>query len=517
MSFAATLLFSILGFFGLARSIEYRIAISAIPVLEMGMALISATFLGLSLFSRPFRENIYQYLIVLVYTVSLAAVFRLYASGFHGDLALASLIFTLLGCLFFFDHINLLAYQLFVAVIILLAALITSEPLTDMGLFAFRFILLHTVAYLIISFRIRISRDLREKDMRFRQLFEGLNDGVIYVDKFHRINLVNASTAQISGYAKEDIIGKPVDILFPEWQQWVEREEKNSAALPARMDAHLICKDGARIWVSCSLAAISDEFDRPDGYVAALINITESRKAQTELRRTAEKLAQTNKELEQFSYFASHDLKAPLGTIRHFAQHLIGQADTGAAFTAQDKEAVSIILEDAQRMSKLIDALLLYSSSGASTIEKVELSMDEVLKDALDNLAGYIEESGATVHSEKLPVLSGDRVQLTRLMQNLIGNAILYRKEEPLVVNISVSINESASAHVFSVHDNGVGIDSRDYQRVFQMFQQAGPNDKAGLGIGLAICKRIIENHNGAIWLKSIKGKGTTIFFSLPM
>ena len=496
---------------------EYRFAVSAIPATEMVMAIISATFLVLSIFSRPFYQNIYQYLIALLYAVIIMAVFRLYASGFHGDLALAAIILTLLGCLFFFDQVNLLVYQLFAGVLILLAALMTSEPLTDMWLFAFRFVVLHVIAYLIISFRIRVSRELREKDMRFRQLFEELNDGVVYVNKSRQISLVNASVEQISGYLKEELIGKPVETLLPEWQRWTEGELDIGEVASARIDARLTRKDGAGIWVSCSLAGISDEFDRPDGYVVALADITESRKAQTELRRTAEKLAQTNKELEQFSYFASHDLQAPLGTIRHYAQHLLNQAGAGAVFTAQDKEAAGIILEDAQRMNKLIDALLLYSSSGSSATEKVEMDMSEVLRDALSNLAGYIEESGATIHSDNLPVLSGDRVQLTRLMQNLIGNAILYRKEEPLIVNISVSLNDSASAHVFSVQDNGIGIDSRDYQRVFQMFQQAGPDGKAGLGIGLAICKRIIENHNGSIWLKSIKGKGTTIFFSLPV
>lgn len=517
VSFVATLLFSILGFLGLARAVEYRIAAPSIPVMEMVMALISAGFLVTSFLSRHFREHIYQYLLILIYAIISTSVFRLYASGFHSELAYGSIIVTLLGCLFFFDRFHLLVYQLFAIVLILIAALMTSDPLTGMWMYAFRFLVFHTVAHLAISFRIQVSRELREKDIRFRHLFEQLHDGVMYIDPARRIQLVNDQMATLSGYPAKELIDQSILELLPEWDQWTASDTDGLETMTARMEVQLTRKEGSRIWVSCSLTGIKDEFGRPDGYVAILTDISDSRRSQVELRRTAEKLSRTNQELEQFSYFASHDLQAPLETIRHFSQQLLGQTQKEVPFSLQEKESLEIILENTSRMNKLVNALLLYSSSGVATTDKVEVDMNQVVAASMENLAAYIEESGATVQKETLPELPGDPIQLTRLMQNLIGNAILYRKEEPLRIEIAVSLNESASAHIFSVRDNGIGIDSKDYERVFKMFQQIGPESNSGPGIGLAICKRIIDNHGGSIWLKSIKGQGTTIFFSLPV
>ncbi len=516
--FAGTLIISLLSALGIIGFDDFQNGgKQPVQVVRLLVALSSAAFLVASFLSGAFRKNIYQYLLGLIYLASFVTVFQVYASGFEIQPRFILIIVTLLGSVFFFDRINLLIYQGAILSGILLAVIMHGSIPAGLPEFAIHFVVFHTIVHFVISFRIKISQELREKDMRFRHMFENLKDGVVYVDKGNQIRLANEFMEKLSGYAVDELIGKADRELLQGWKHLLaDGVVLGEEADGERHESYLIRRDGSRIWVSFSVAPVSDEFERPDGYVAIISDITEQKKAQVELRRTAEKLSQTNKELEQFSYFASHDLQAPLETIQHYARQIQGHAHAGKEFTVQDREAIEVILEDSRRMSKLIDALLLYSSSGTSSIEKTDIDMNRVLAEARENLAAYIEKSNATVESESLPLLMGDSVQLTRLMQNLISNAIRYRRDEPPIIRISVSLNESASAHVFSVQDNGVGIDNEEYQRVFRMFQQLSPNGGSGLGVGLAICKRIVENHNGSIWLKSIKGKGTTIFFSLP-
>lgn len=516
--FTGTLIISLLSAIGIIGFDNFGADVEQpVQVVRMLVALSSAAFLVASFLSAAFRKNIYQYLLGLIYLASFTTVYQVYAFGFEIQPRFILIIVTLLGSVFFFDRINLLIYQGAILFGILLAVIMHGSIPPDLSEFAIHFVVFHTIVHFVISFRIKISQELREKDMRFRHMFENLKDGVVYVDNGNQIRLANEFMEKLSGYSVDELIGKADRELLQGWQHLLaDGVVLGEEADGERHESYLIRRDGSRIWVSFSVAPVSDEFERPDGYVAIISDITEQKKAQVELRRTAEKLSQTNKELEQFSYFASHDLQAPLETIQHYARQIQVHADTEEAFTVQDREAIEVILEDSRRMNKLIDALLLYSSSGTSSIEKTDIDMNQVLAEARENLAAYIEKSNATVESESLPLLMGDSVQLTRLMQNLISNAIRYRRDEPPIIHISVSLNESASAHVFSVQDNGVGIDNEEYQRVFRMFQQLSPNGGSGLGVGLAICKRIIENHNGSIWLKSIKGKGTTIFFSLP-
>ena len=237
------------------------------------------------------------------------------------------------------------------------------------------------------------------------------------------------------------------------------------------------------------------------------------RAANAELGRKAEDLARSNAELQQFAYVASHDLQEPLRMVSSYTQLIVkrygGQLDQDA------KEFMEFIVDGAARMKRLIEDLLAYSRVGTRGNEFKPTDCEAALRKALINLRGAIEDSGATVTYGALPVLDADGSQLVQLFQNLIGNAIKFK--DAAVPRIHVSAEESDAAWVVKVKDNGIGIDPTYFERIFVLFQRLhGKAEYPGTGIGLAICKKIIDRHGGRIWVESEPGHGSTFCCRLP-
>jgi light-regulated signal transduction histidine kinase (bacteriophytochrome) len=232
---------------------------------------------------------------------------------------------------------------------------------------------------------------------------------------------------------------------------------------------------------------------------------------QNQLRQIEEK----NKELEQFAYLASHDLREPLRVITIFLQLLAKHYKDKL-----DEKANSFIhyaVDGAERMDKLICGLLNYSrvTSGDESFALVD--MNEVFREAIANLGAAIHDSGAMVTKDDLPAISGVHTLLVQLLQNLVGNAIKFGKPG-IPSEIRVSAVSREREWVFSVRDQGIGIDSKHFERIFAIFQRLHSREEyPGTGIGLALCKRIVERHHGTIWVESIPGEGTTIFFTFPV
>jgi signal transduction histidine kinase len=228
-------------------------------------------------------------------------------------------------------------------------------------------------------------------------------------------------------------------------------------------------------------------------------------------KRTTE-LKRSNEELEQFAYVASHDLQEPLRMIASYMQLL--KQRYGHKLDSDATEFMAFALDGAERMQRLIVDLLTYSRVGSKAKPLVPTDMNDILERAMRNLTVAIEETGAKVNSPRLPVVPGDSVQLTQLFQNLIGNAIKFRSERPPEIHIAAQ-QEPGSWH-FTVSDNGIGIPKKDFDRIFIIFQRLHTREKyPGTGIGLAICKKIVERHGGRIWVESEEGKGTTFHFVL--
>ena len=235
--------------------------------------------------------------------------------------------------------------------------------------------------------------------------------------------------------------------------------------------------------------------------------------AQLSLEKAVAELRRSNQELEQFAYVASHDLQEPLRKIASFCNLL--ETRYGEKLDERGGVYLHYIVDGATRMQALVNDLLLYSRVTTRGAEFAPAAMDDALQEALANLELAVAESGAQVTYDPLPRVVGDAAQLARVFQNLVGNAIKYRGEAPPRIHVGAA--EESGEWVFSVRDNGIGIAPEYAERIFVIFQRLHTREEyGGTGIGLAVCKKIVERHGGRIWVESTAGSGATFRFSLP-
>jgi light-regulated signal transduction histidine kinase (bacteriophytochrome) len=248
--------------------------------------------------------------------------------------------------------------------------------------------------------------------------------------------------------------------------------------------------------------------------VGAALDITERRLAEEALLRRTEELKRSNTELEQFAYVASHDLQEPLRMVSSYMQ-LLSRRYKGKLDSNAD-EFIAFAVDGAKRMQQLINDMLEFSRVATRGHEFKPVEADTALKQALWNLKAAIEESHANVTFDPLPVVNADSGQLTQLFQNLIGNALKFRRQEP--PRVHVSAERRAKEWVFSVRDNGIGIEPQHLERIFVIFQRLhAASEFPGTGLGLAICKKIAERHGGRLWVTSEPGAGSVFYFSIPV
>jgi PAS domain S-box-containing protein len=364
----------------------------------------------------------------------------------------------------------------------------------------------------------RTEGALRESEARKTAILDTAADGILTTDERGIIESLNAAAEHIFGYPARDVIGRHIDALLissPDGQH-----DQDAASEPAQANGTTTasCRevvgrksDGTTFPMELSLSTVDLGSRR---IVTRIVrDITERKQSALELERRAHDLARSNVELEQFAYIASHDLQEPLRVITGFSQLLArryrGQLDATA------DEFISLIADGAVRMQTLINDLLAYSRVGRSgkSLEPVDLT--DVFDRAVANLRSSIDDSGASVTRGPLPSVCADASQLTQLFQNLIGNAIKYRGSAP--PRIEVAAERRGQEWIFSVRDNGIGFDPKYAERIFIIFQRLHTRDEyPGSGMGLAICKKIIERHGGRIWTESEPGRGACFFFAIP-
>ncbi|MDX2161131.1 MAG: PAS domain S-box protein [bacterium] len=332
-----------------------------------------------------------------------------------------------------------------------------------------------------------------------------------------QINYLNSAAEAILGYPMNDWQAGKVnwrDVVVPDdWEALIERsnaiyQERGSGMVQFRARHH----DGRVVHLEAHTSVIGDGDDSPAAY-GVFIDVTERIRNQQALAEQAEHLRQVNHELSQFAYIASHDLQEPLRMVTSYLQLLENRY--GDKLDQDAHDFIGFAVDGAARMKGLITDLLTYSRVSRTQEAFAPVKLDTVFERVCSNLQIAIEESGAAVTADPLPTVWGHANQLTQLLQNLVGNALKFRGQP--APRIHIGVEENALAYTFCVSDNGIGIDPQFKDRIFTMFQRLHSRDEyPGTGIGLAICKKVIENHGGKIWVESALGSGTTFYFTLP-
>jgi PAS domain S-box-containing protein len=306
-----------------------------------------------------------------------------------------------------------------------------------------------------------------------------------------------------------------------DWQQLDQSLKKTlELGMPYDTEFRAVWPDSTIHWIAAKGSAHRNAEGVPVTIQGIVMDITDRRAAEEALKhreaqeRRSEELKRSNDDLQQFAYIAAHDLQEPLRMVASYTQ-LLAKRYKGRLDSDAD-EFIAYAVDGAHRMQLLIGDLLAYCRVGTAGKELRETSSEAALEDALLNLQGAIQESGGVVTHDPLPTVVADGAQLAQLFQNVVGNAIKYRSAELPRVHVSAKKN-GGHEWIFSMEDNGVGIDTKYFEKIFVMFQRLHSRDEfSGTGIGLTLCKKIAERHGGRMWVESEFGKGSTFYFSLP-
>ena len=360
------------------------------------------------------------------------------------------------------------------------------------------------------------QKALKESDERFRLMLSGVRDYAIFMlDPEGKIITWNEGAQRIKGYTDKEIIGKHFSIFYSEEER---AENKPAHELEIALKAGLyeeegqrIRKDGSKFWANVIIRPLYSESGHLIGFVKVTRDITLNKLAEQKQIALAE-MKQVNAELEEFASVASHDLQEPLRAIAGCLQIL--ERTYKGKLDANADELIHYAVDGALRMRTLINNLLALSRVSNSKVVLTSVDLSEILTQVLKNMETTIKEAGAVITHDQLPVITAEKTQLTQLFQNLISNAIKFCRDEPPQIHIGITGDEHKWQ--ICVSDNGIGFEKEQAESLFQPFKRLHTREKyPGTGIGLVICKRIVEKHGGTIWAESEPSKGAKFCFTL--
>lgn len=337
---------------------------------------------------------------------------------------------------------------------------------------------------------------------------------IAITDKRGKIQYVNDKFCQVSKYSTTELLGQDHRIINSGYHSkefisslWttIRKGEVWKGEIKNR------AKDGTYYWVDTTIVPFLDTSGTPQQFVAIRTEVTDYKHLEQKMEEQVAELARSNDELEQFAYVVTHDLQEPLRAINSFVQLLKKYCNERLDERAQD--LISHAVAGTNRMQMLIDDLLTYAQVNA-TQDQVEIDCESLLCNVLTDLSVIISECNAKITHDKLPVIKGIRFHFIQLFTNLINNALKFRGDRQ--PHIHVGVEENQQEWIFSVTDNGIGIERQYLERIFRVFQRLhSRREYAGTGIGLAICKKVVEHQGGKIWVKSEPNFGSTFYFTI--
>jgi PAS domain S-box-containing protein len=430
---------------------------------------------------------------------------------------------------------NLMAKRLFPVLVIIVILLGYARILTNSyGLLSVNFgIALFVVSFLILGLiviwntaiqlnRLDIKREQFEKKLiasesQLRQTMDHMMEGAQIIGFDWRYLYVNETLARHAKYSKEELLGHTVFEKYPGFENTTAYKAFKRCfdeRVPIHLENEFTFPDGSSGWFELSFQPV------PEGVFVLSVDITERKKAEEELIRSkdvleqrAKELEASNADLERFAYVASHDLQEPLRMVSSFL-HLLEKKMDGQ-LDEQGKQYIQYAVGGADRMKQLIMDLLLYSRVGTNKDAMSVVDCNEVLEEVKSTLVVAIREKNAVIQAQSMPLIKAVRSQVFQLFQNLITNALKYSGDKPPI--IEVGCRKMNWAYEFFVKDNGIGIERKFFDKIFIIFQRLhNKTDYSGTGIGLAICKKIVERHRGTMRVESEPGKGSTFYFTIP-
>ena len=389
-----------------------------------------------------------------------------------------------------------------------------------------------------ISELVQAESALRLSEERMRAIVENLHDGLLITALDDTITYANGRMTELSGYSQTELIGRKAHELLTAPENWAACEARDAERAAGQSGAYelpLLRKDGSEWWGLINGSPLRDDSGLIVGTIGAHFDITQRRESEAELARFAAQLESSNRDLEAFAYVVSHDLKEPLRKIEVFGSRLQSEH-----FSELDNDYLARMRGAARRMNGLIDGLLAYSRVATAERNRRAVDLNQIAREVALDLELSIEGARARVEIGPLPTLRADPTQMRQLLQNLIGNALAYRRPQTTPLVSVTGRVEGALCHL-EIADNGRGFDAKDAAAIFEIFRrlptaslptpqsisQSGASGAAeitdnitdnvtGAGVGLTICRKIVERHGGTIEASGVVGQGATFRITLP-
>jgi len=373
----------------------------------------------------------------------------------------------------------------------------------------------NTARKLVEAEQHKSDQRLRDQQFYTRSLIEANIDALMTTDPLGIISDVNKQMEVLTGCTRDELIGTPFKDVFTDpdrAEAGMQRALRETSVTDYELTAR--ARDGGETVVSYNATTFYDRSRKLQGVFASAHDMTQLKEAEATREHLLARLTESNTELERFAYVASHDMQEPLRMVINFSQ--IVARDYADQLDDDGKGYLRMIGDSASRMRDMVHDLLEYARLGHEGVKFTKVDLASDLAHVLENLSRLIEDTGAVITSEDLPKVRGNAVQLMRLLQNLIANAIKFQLANQTPV-IHIGVSRENDHWLFSITDNGLGIEPAFINEVFEAFRRLHTwKAIKGTGLGLAVCKKIVENHGGRIWASPAVGAGTTMFFTLP-